>query len=270
MAQTTSRSTWILLIGILALVAVGCGGDDSSSGDDGSSDDEASSEPLDEEEFLAQFDEVCIEVSEDLDDLAAPETNEELAEQAGEAIDIASQGIDDLSEITPPEDLQDTVDELLGVLEDRVELFEELQAAAEDDDDDAIEELSDDNADLESEVDELGEELGIDCFVDDGDASDDLTSDFSDDASSDFSDDLSDDFSDGDIGVGASPEDAIAEYGSDPDLDALADACYALDYGACDDLYAQSAAGSGYEAYGDTCGGLQEQGTGQFCEDVFG
>lgn len=47
---------------------------------------------------------------------------------------------------------------------------------------------------------------------------------------------------------------AFGDYGSDPALDALWDACTARDWQACDDLYSQSPAGSTYESYGDTCG----------------
>ncbi len=43
-------------------------------------------------------------------------------------------------------------------------------------------------------------------------------------------------------------------YGDDPALDALWDACAGGDMQACDDLYAQSPAGSECEAFGDTCG----------------
>jgi hypothetical protein len=53
--------------------------------------------------------------------------------------------------------------------------------------------------------------------------------------------------------------------GDDPDLDALAQACFEGELAACDHLYLQSPVGSDYEAYGDTCGGRQEAGTGQWC-----
>ncbi|WP_299036073.1 hypothetical protein [uncultured Pseudokineococcus sp.] len=43
-------------------------------------------------------------------------------------------------------------------------------------------------------------------------------------------------------------------YGDNPDLDALWDACEDGDGTACDDLYLQSALGSGYEGFGYTCG----------------
>ena len=43
-------------------------------------------------------------------------------------------------------------------------------------------------------------------------------------------------------------------YGDDPDLDELWDACGSGEGGACNDLYAQTPAGSGYETFGWTCG----------------
>ncbi len=252
MARKTPRSIWFLLIGLLAFVAVGCGGDDSS--DESSSEEEEAAEPLSEDEFLEQFEEACSAIDDELEDLPDPESYEDIIELAPQASEIATEGIETLQDIVPPEDLADDVDELLGLLEDRLELNEDLVTAAEDEDDEAIQEIVDEGEDLDDEIDAIAEDIGLECFVDE----EDLTSDFS------------DDFSDGDIGVGVAPQDAIPEYGTDPELDALADACYAGDYGACDDLYAQAAAGSGYEAYGDTCAGLQELGTGQFCAEVFG
>lgn len=53
------------------------------------------------------------------------------------------------------------------------------------------------------------------------------------------------------------PAEVIAEYGSDPTLDQLARDCAAAGENAddaCADLWAESPVGSGYEAYGDSCG----------------
>ncbi len=44
-------------------------------------------------------------------------------------------------------------------------------------------------------------------------------------------------------------------YGSDPELDALWDACEGGDNAACDELYIQSPFGSEYEAFAESCGG---------------
>lgn len=57
-------------------------------------------------------------------------------------------------------------------------------------------------------------------------------------------------------------------YGDDAALDALWDACTGEDWQACDDLYLQSAVGSDYELYGDTCGNKYEAGTTNFCTEV--
>ncbi|MGY6500536.1 MAG: DUF2510 domain-containing protein [Acidimicrobiales bacterium] len=59
-------------------------------------------------------------------------------------------------------------------------------------------------------------------------------------------------------------------YGDDPALDALWDACEGGDFDACDDLYFSAPLGSGYETFGDTCGGRQPEGTGNLCSIEFG
>ena len=47
-------------------------------------------------------------------------------------------------------------------------------------------------------------------------------------------------------------------YGTDPELDALWDACAGGDNAACDTLYLEAPIGSEYETFGDTCGGRTE------------
>ncbi|WP_054952817.1 flagellar basal body-associated FliL family protein [Flaviflexus massiliensis] len=46
-------------------------------------------------------------------------------------------------------------------------------------------------------------------------------------------------------------------YGSDPEMDALYDACGGGDMAACDDLYFSSGLGTEYEEFGNTCGGTE-------------
>lgn len=60
-----------------------------------------------------------------------------------------------------------------------------------------------------------------------------------------------------------------AEYGDDPDLDALWDACADEDWDACDQLYFESLFLSEYERFGDSCGDRREAG-GELCVEVFG
>lgn len=58
------------------------------------------------------------------------------------------------------------------------------------------------------------------------------------------------------------PVDIIAEYGTDPDFDALADSCFADDLEACDTLYNESPVSDSpdsYEGYGASCGGRRDE-----------
>jgi hypothetical protein len=57
--------------------------------------------------------------------------------------------------------------------------------------------------------------------------------------------------------------------GDDAALDALAQACFAGDMLACDDLFDRSPIGSAYMMYGDTCAGRQEPHTFNYCRVTF-
>jgi hypothetical protein len=56
--------------------------------------------------------------------------------------------------------------------------------------------------------------------------------------------------------------------GDDAHLDSLYRACGQGDWGACDALYQQSAPGTEYSAYGDTCGNVDPPGTRRYCADL--
>jgi len=58
------------------------------------------------------------------------------------------------------------------------------------------------------------------------------------------------------------PPDGLGDDGA---LDALAEQCYSGELRSCDLLFLSSPVGSDYEAYGDTCAGRQEAGTGRYC-----
>lgn len=59
---------------------------------------------------------------------------------------------------------------------------------------------------------------------------------------------------------------ASPTYGDDADLDVLWDQCEAGDNPACDELYEVSELGSGYEAFGDACGGRGRPLTQVWCD----
>ena len=61
----------------------------------------------------------------------------------------------------------------------------------------------------------------------------------------------------------------LADFGDDPQLDALAIACDVGDMQSCDDLFFQSPAGSAYEEYGRTCGDRLSGDAIGLCTDEF-
>jgi hypothetical protein len=81
------------------------------------------------------------------------------------------------------------------------------------------------------------------------------------------------DLSPPDVPAGGSippPTEEPAGLGRDPELNALAQACYEGELEACDELYRESPAGSDYETYGDTCAGRQPPHTFRYCTTTFG
>ena len=61
-----------------------------------------------------------------------------------------------------------------------------------------------------------------------------------------------------DLGTDLGSSTGAQNYGDDPELDALWDACQAGSGAACDDLYWESEFGSAYEDFGSTCGNRVE------------
>lgn len=68
-------------------------------------------------------------------------------------------------------------------------------------------------------------------------------------------------------GTNGEPDSGAGTYGTDPDLDALWDACESGDGAACDNLYFQSEIDSEYEEFGDTCGHRFDQSPG-YCKEA--
>lgn len=136
---------------VLALAACGGGGDDRLSTD----------------ELREQADAICAEYERQLDDLEEPDNFEELVAYAEDASAALEDGLADLRELEPPEELEENYDAWLATGDDAVDRIEELRAAAEDEDQAAIETLFESADESDEESDQLARDLGLEECSDD-------------------------------------------------------------------------------------------------------
>ena len=144
----------------MVLAGLGCGGDDDDEGSDVSDASETtdSGEPLDEDEYEEALCDALVEADEDLSDAPGdldgdPDAVE--ADDVSERVEISADFHAQIDGLTPPEDLQDVHDEIVEFASGDVSLYEDLEAAAQDGDEDEIEEAQEE---LYEEDPELGAE----------------------------------------------------------------------------------------------------------------
>jgi hypothetical protein len=141
----------LALLGSAALVAAGCGGD----GGGGSGD------RLSATEFREAADAICAEYDQKIQDLGEPESLEDLNAFIGRAIPIIEEGFNKLEELQPPEELEADWNRAMEVNAENLQLTKDLQAAAEDGDEERVQEILAQASQNEEETDRLARELGL-------------------------------------------------------------------------------------------------------------
>jgi hypothetical protein len=147
------HSTWIRLAVLIALPAalIGCGSDAPSL--------EAWQERS--ETICDDFEDTNDELGDDLTDA---EDLDEVADVLDETRSDYEDFVDEMTGLGVPSDDGDDVEEFYDTLDQQLELYDELQAAAEDEDDEDVEDLGDEFLDVGEDYDELAEKLDIeDC-----------------------------------------------------------------------------------------------------------
>ena len=148
----------LLVVLALARVLAGCGGGD---GDDGGG------TALTKDEFVAQADAICKEYEEKLNALGTPQSQEELAEFADRSVPIAEEGQSKLEELTPPAGLQDAYDEWLAQGDNAVDIVQRLERAAQEGDEQEIQQIAAEAQTADERSKELATQLGFqDCSRD--------------------------------------------------------------------------------------------------------
>ncbi len=187
-------------VGILLLA--GCGKSDDSGGGDAAAPAEGAGE-LTLEEWIAAADEICATFNDEADAMAEPTGPDEFLELMDTMLGMAEQQNDDIRALgLPTDDGQEEVQEAIDLIEQQ---FEAIEAVIKDADGDAealIEAMEDPDVNedidaIESDLDDIAEEIGLEeCGTDSGSSDDD--DDSGDDSGDDMTDDSGDDGDSGD------------------------------------------------------------------------
>jgi hypothetical protein len=209
-----------LLLAALVLAAAAC----DSGGDDGAPARKRTfAEP---QAFASAFSDICAGAHDDslrrFEEIVGDDygDHEKRAAGAGAVAEIYEDAVDELTALVPPAELRAQVDELLETLTARGRLHREWQEIAADDDLSAEEGITDDalgEANLALAVD--SNDVGVDCGI----------------AIEEY------------VGQPEPPQEAIEVFGTDAELDALAQQCFDGTFASCDALFLGS---SDYSTYG--------------------
>jgi hypothetical protein len=166
----------VVVSGLLLLGA--CSSDD---GDD-SADDTVKETTTTEAEAIAfadwqeAADELCEESDEAIAELPEIESTEDFADVGPDALEIAQDQYDEMVELGLPDEQADVVEEVLELLEEQLALTEDLIAAAEEGDEDAVEEILAEGTELEEQLADLADDLELEvCGQDSGETDVDTT-----------------------------------------------------------------------------------------------
>jgi hypothetical protein len=115
------------------------------------------------EDFANDADEICKEGEDKLDDVDRPSSTDEIPEYADETIEIAEDTKGELEDLDPPSEVEDDWNKYLDNVDEGIELIEDLGAAAERGDEEAVQELAQGDAsdELEEENEEIADEIGL-------------------------------------------------------------------------------------------------------------
>ena len=151
------RKALLLAAGIaslLAFVAAGCGG-----GGGGSA--------LTKDEWVSRVNEICDAFNQKQDEIGEPDSIEELSSKGQEILDEFENAIDEVKGLTPPDEIADQVDSFIELAEQQTDLIQQLIDAAEDNDTERIQELGNELEPLDTQSDEVANELGVTTCAED-------------------------------------------------------------------------------------------------------
>jgi hypothetical protein len=142
------RGAVAALVGVLVLLATGCGG--SSGG------------RLSKEDFQTQANAVCDRYQKQLDALATPTTLDEIPDLVDQALSILEKEVDEISALNPPEELQSQFDAMLAESDKTKQAASDLSEAAKSGDRAGVQKALDEGNAASAKADQLAGQLGLD------------------------------------------------------------------------------------------------------------
>ena len=118
-------------------------------------------------EFRDQADAVCAEADEQVTAVPDPESNEDVGAYLDKVVPIVREQTEKLTELDPPEELEEDWNRAMELQQENVDVAEDAQQAAEDGDQQELEETLSRVDENDEELDRLAETLGLDTCGED-------------------------------------------------------------------------------------------------------
>jgi hypothetical protein len=142
------RGSVAALVGVLALLAAGCGG--------------GGEEPLSKAEFQSQANAICAKYEKQLNALGTPSSIDEIPDLVQQALVILNKEIDEIAALNPPADLQTEFDALIEASNNTKAAADDLSQAAKDGNQAAVQKALDEGNAASDKADQIATELGLD------------------------------------------------------------------------------------------------------------
>jgi hypothetical protein len=141
------RGSVAALVGVLALLAAGCGG--------------GGEEPLSKADFQSQANAICAKYEKQLNALGTPSSIDEIPDLVQQALVILNKEIDEIAALNPPDELQSDFDKMIAASNKTKAAANDLSAAAKSGDQAAVQKALEDGNAASDEADQLATGLGL-------------------------------------------------------------------------------------------------------------
>ena len=143
------RGAVAILVGVLVLLAAGCGGDGGGA-------------RLSKEDFQTQANAICAKYQKQLNQVTPPTGLDGIPDFIDQALAILDKEIAEISALNPPEELQSQFDAMLAASDDTKQAANDLSDAAKSGDKAAVQKALDEGNAASKQADQLAGALGLD------------------------------------------------------------------------------------------------------------